>query len=91
MAAILEQNERLNLEVVVFVENDQEAGKKRAFQLKRMISKSSTTDVKNQVRLSWFDAPEIIKGDDTASGVELSKGLLLFSRLITEEEREVSI
>ncbi len=91
ITSILEQNEHLNLEIVVFVENDQEAARKRAFQLKRMISKNSSTDVSNQVRLSWFDEPETIKRSDTASGVELSEGLLLFSRLITEKEREVSI
>jgi tetratricopeptide (TPR) repeat protein len=91
ITTILEQNERLNLEVVIFVENDKEAARKRAFHLKRMISKNSNTDVKTQVRLSWFDAPETIKRDDTESGVELSEGLLLFSRLITEKEKEVSI
>ena len=91
ITSILEQNEHLQLEVVVFVENDEEVARKRAIHLKRMILKNSNTDVRNQVRLSWFDAPETIKRNDTVPGIDLSEGLLLFSHLITEKEKEVSI
>ena len=91
ITSILEQNEHLNLEVVVFVANDQEAARKRAIHLKRMIQENSKTDVGSQVRLSWFDAPETIKRNDAVPGIELSEGLLLFGRLITETEKEVSI
>ena len=91
ITSILEQNEHLHLEVVVFVENDEEAARKRAIHLKRMIQKNSKTHVGSQVRLSWFDAPETIKRNDTVPGIELSEGLLLFSRFITETEKEVSI
>ena len=91
ITSILEQNEHLHLEVVVFVENDEEVARKRAIHLKRMILKNSNTDVRNQVRLSWFDVPETIKRNDTVPGIDLSEGLLLFSHLITEKEKEVSI
>ena len=90
IASILAQDKRLNLEVVVFVENDREAARKRAFQFKRMIS-DINRDVENQVKLSWFDVPETITKRDTEKGVELSEGLLIFSRLLTETEKEVSI
>lgn len=91
ITSILEENDRLNLEVVVFVENDREAARLRAVTLKRMIVQNSTTDVSGQVRLSWFDAPETIEKRDSTSGVELSEGLLFFSRLIAENKKEVSI
>ncbi len=90
ITSILQQDERLDLEVVVFVENDREAARKRAFQFKRMIS-GTNKDVENQVKLSWFDVPETITKHDAEQGVELSEGLLIFSRLITETEKEVSI
>ena len=91
IALILEHNQQLNLEVVVFVENDREAARKRAFEIRDLILKTSNTDLKKQVRLSWFDVPETIKIEDSAPGVELSEGLLLFSRSITEIGKEVSI
>ncbi len=91
ITSILEENDQVNLEVVVFVEHDREAARKRANALKRMIVQNSKTDVAGQVRLSWFDAPETIEKRDSISGVELSEGLLLFSRLITENNKEVSI
>ncbi len=91
LASILEQDERLTLEVVAFIENDREAARQRAFEIKKMILKMSDSDIKKQVRLSWFDAPETLQGQDGASAVELSEGLLLFSRLRPEQEKEVAI
>jgi tetratricopeptide (TPR) repeat protein len=91
ISSILEENDQVNLEVVVFVENDREAARKRAVALKRMIVQNSNTDVADQVRLSWFDAPETIERNNTVSGIKLSEGLLFFSRLTTENQKEVSI
>ncbi len=91
LASILEQDERLTLEVVAFIENDREAARQRAFEIKKMIIQMSDSDIKKQVRLSWFDAPETLQGQDGTSAVELSEGLLLFSRLRPEQEKEVSI
>ncbi len=91
IASILEHNQQLNLEVVVFVENDREAARKRALEIKDLILNASNTDLRKQVRLSWFDVPETIKTGDSAPGIELAEGLLLFSRLSTEIEKEVSI
>ena len=91
LASILEQDKELTLEVVAFIENDREAARQRAFEIKKMIMKMSDSDIKKQVRLSWFDVPETLQGQDGTSAVELSEGLLLFSRLRPEQEKEVSI
>ena len=91
ISAILQTDEHVHLEVVAFVENDREAAKKRAAEIKSMILKNSTTDVRNRVKLSWFDVPETITRHGAAAGVELSEGLLMFSRQIHEKEKEVSI
>jgi len=90
IVSILEQDERLSLEVVAFVENDREAARKRAIQIKHMIL-DLNRDVRSQVKLSWFDVPETITKHDAGQGVELPEGLLIFSRLTTETEKEVSI
>jgi len=76
---------------VVFIENDREAARQRAFEIKDMILKMSDLDINKQVRLSWFDEPETMQIQDDAPAVELSEGLLLFGRSKTEQEREVSI
>ncbi len=91
ITSILEMDERLNLEVVVFWEHDYEAARKRALQLKSMIVENSTQNLGKQVKLSWFDSPETIQKSDNASGVMLSEGLLLFGHLTTESEREITI
>ncbi len=51
----------------------------------------SDKDINKQVGLSWFDVPETMRVKDGAPAVELSEGLLLFGRLIEEQERENSI
>jgi hypothetical protein len=81
----------LILEIVVFVENDRQAARHRAFEIKKMISEMSDIDTQKQVGLSWFDVPETIQVQDGTPAVELTEGLLLFGRPITEQEREVSI
>lgn len=91
IAAILDDDEKLELEIVVFIENDREAARKRAFEIKKIINSLTTTDIKSRVRMSWFDVPEAIKRDDADPGVNLSEGLLLFSQLFQEKEKEVSI
>ena len=91
IAAILDGDEELKLEIIVFVENDWEAARKKALALKNMIMTLSNSDVRNRVRLSWFDVPETIQRGDAGPGVSLSEGLLLFSHLTKEKEREVSI
>ena len=91
LASILGQDKMLTLEVVVFVENDREAARQRAFEIKKMISEMSDKDINKQVGLSWFDVPETMRVKDGAPAVELSEGLLLFGRLTEEQERGNSI
>lgn len=91
ISAILENNALLHLEVVAFVENDREAARKRAAEIKSMIVKNSKADVRDRVKLSWFDAPETITNHVGASGFELPEGLLMFTRQLNEREKEVSI
>ena len=91
ISAILEQDKHLSLEVIAFVENDLEAAKQRALEIKSMIVKNSKVDMQNRVKLSWFDTPETIKRRGDESGAELSESLLFFSRQINEKDKEVSI
>jgi tetratricopeptide (TPR) repeat protein len=91
LASILEQDKELTLEVVAFIENDREAARQRAFEIKKMILKMSDSDIKKQVRLSWFDVPETLQGQDGTPAAELTEGLLFFAHLTTEHDLEVSI
>lgn len=91
LASILEQDKELTLEVVAFIENDREAARQRAFEIKKMIIQMSDSDIKKQVRLSWFDAPETLQGQDGTPAAELTEGLLFFAHLTTEHDLEVSI
>lgn len=91
IAAALDHDPSLNLEIVVFIENDREAAKKRALSMKKMISTLSNTDVKRRVGLSWFDIPETIQTVDTSRSVILSEGLLLFTHLTKKTEKGTSI
>ena len=56
-----------------------------------MISTLGTKDLKKRVGLSWFDVPEKIQTEDAGESVMLSEGLLLFTHLTKETERETSI
>ena len=91
LASILEQDKELTLEVVAFIANDREAARQRAFEIKKMIIQMSDSDIKKQVRLSWFDAPETLQGQDGTPAAELTEGLLFFAHLTTEHDLEVSI
>jgi hypothetical protein len=91
IAAGLEQNPSLNLEIVVFMENDREAAKERALNMKKMISSLSSADIRRRVGLSWFDVAEKIQTTGTDQDVTLSEGLLLFTHLKGKMEREESI
>lgn len=91
IAAALDEDQSLNLEIVVFIENDSEAAKERALNMKKIITTLSNADVKSRVGLSWFDVPETIRIANAEQGVVLSEGLLLFTHLVTEMEKEISI
>jgi tetratricopeptide (TPR) repeat protein len=88
ISSILKHNQRMNLEVVVFVENDSEAARNKALEIKRILVDVGGTNLKNQVRLSWFDVPETIDSQgDKVKGV-LSEGLLFFCRLEINNKKE---
>jgi len=91
IAAALDENESLNLEIIVFIENDREAARELALKMKKMISALINADVKKRLRLSWFDVPETIQTVDADQSVLLSQGLLLFTHTTTETEKEASI
>ena len=91
ITAALEQNDSLNLEIVVFIENDGEAAKERALAMKKMIARLSDENVNRRVGVSWFDVPERLQTANTKQSVTLSEGLLLFTHLKSGTEREKSI
>ena len=91
LVSILETDDHLRLEIVVFVENDREAAQQRAFDIKNMIVQMSDRSIGKQIGLSWFDVPEIMQIQDNQSTVDLAEGVIFFSRLTTELKREKSI
>jgi tetratricopeptide (TPR) repeat protein len=91
IVSALDEDQWLNLEIVVFIENDREAAMERALNMKKMISTLSSSDVNRRVGVSWFDVPETIQSADTDQSVILSEGMLLFTHLKTETDRETSI
>ena len=91
IVSALDEDQWLNLEIVVFIENDREAAKERALNMKKMISTLSSSDVNRRVGVSWFDVPETIQSADTDQSIILSEGMLLFTHLKTETDRETSI
>ena len=90
IASILEDNSDLDLEVVVFVENDLEAAHKRALEIKRLI-KNTGKDVSDRVKLSWFDVPEHIQPHNGESDGKISESILLFSHIPVNFNKEASI
>lgn len=90
VASILEDNRYLGLEVVTFVENDLEAARKKAIEIKNLI-KGTEKNVSDRVRLSWFDTPELILSPNGKIEGELSESILLFSQVMTNFSKETSI
>ena len=90
IVTMLENNNQLRLDIVVFIENDLEMARQIAIDLKRLIISSSETNIKNRIKLSWFKEPESITLRDDVS-VELAEGLLMFSSHVPAHEKEVSI
>jgi len=87
----LEQDQTLNLEVVVFIENDLEAARETAVNIKKQISAISSAGTQGRVGVSWFDVPETIQKPDGGQDDSLSEGLLLFTHRTKGIERGTSI
>ncbi|MBT8332819.1 MAG: tetratricopeptide repeat protein [Deltaproteobacteria bacterium] len=87
---MLENNQQLRLDIVVFIENDLEMARQIAIDLKRLMISSSEKNIKNRIKLSWFKEPESITLRDDVS-VELAESLLIFSSHLPAHEKEVSI
>lgn len=91
IAAALDQDQSLSLEIVVFIENDREAARERAMNTKKLISALTDTDVQYRLGLSWFDEPEIVRSADSHEWVILSEGLLMFTHRAMQTDKETSI
>lgn len=87
LAAILGSERRIQLDVVVFKENDIVYAHNRARDIKKMLVDMGGKDIGKRVKLSWFDEPEVIERKDKQP-IELTKGLLIFSSVI-ENKQEV--
>jgi len=90
LAAILERNSQIVLEIVVFVNNDLEMARQKARDIRDMISQLARKPVAGQIKLSWFDEPEITQREGPGS-VAIGESVLLFSHLMSENTKEVSI
>lgn len=90
IASMLKDHTYFGLEVVVFVENDLEAAKKRAIEIKHLI-KNTGKDISDRVKLSWFDVPEFIQSQNGKMEGSLSESVLLFSQLPVNLNKETSI
>ena len=91
ITSILKNNQNLTLEVVIFVENDPEAARDKAFDIKRIIVDTGGQELSNQVKVSWFGEPEELVNSDGAVEPELSDGIMLFSRLRADKQEEQKI
>lgn len=87
LAATLESDTRLLLDIVVFNENDSDSAHERALLLKDKLMELTHADLDRRVRLSWFAEAETVERTGKEP-VELAEGLLIFST-IAESKREV--
>lgn len=75
IAAIMEENKRLRINVVTFVNGDKELAKKRSFEIRRQLLAGHPDINYSRILLSWFDKPDKIK---TSEGVKIINETVLF-------------
>lgn len=89
--SILQANNHMQLEIVVFSEKNLEKARMRAMAIKNILHQEAGPDITARVAFSWFDSPEIIHTTQSESHT-LKNSLLLFSTInATQNNTEVSI
>lgn len=88
--SILEANTDINLEVVIFSENNRLTAKKKAFAIKEILAENSSETLSNRIALSWLDSPEPATVNNEKQ-FSLSDSLLIFSTTSHQPNKEVSI
>jgi len=91
IAAIIKHNPTMMLEVVAFVENDLEAARNMAVAVKKRLVDTGGMEMSDQVRLSWFNDPEIVRVGDEIEPLRLNESVFLFARPQKEYKREDSV
>ena len=85
----LREAPNLSIDIVCFFENDEQAARKKAIQLKKNIVAMLGEQAKTRVRLSWFGEKEFVQ---TENGVhELSESFLIFGRYDNIQRKETKI
>ena len=89
VAEILERNQRLRIEVVVFVDNDMELARSRGLMIRDVLESITRADTAGRIGLSWFASVEPV--NTGPEGLGLTEGLLLFGRDSREINGEATI
>lgn len=87
LAAIMDSDRRIRLDIVVFNASNSVSAYNRANELKKILVDMAANGIEERIKLSWFDEPEVIERENMQP-VELTEGLLIFSSVI-EEKQEV--
>lgn len=90
LAAMLESNKRLRLDIVVFKDGDIEGARQKAWMLKRQISSLTRHESGDRIKLSWYGEPEKIQITENED-YELPEGVLIFGSYIPEQAKEMRI
>lgn len=88
--SILKANPALNLEIVVFSENNGPSAWQRALEIKEILVGEPSQELGDRIALSWLDNPEI-STVNASKKFTLTNSLLLFSRTSNQTSKEVSI
>lgn len=78
IASMLNTSQNLVVEIVAFVENDIEAARSKALDIKDMLNDLGGTEIRTRIKLSWFDSAETITLRDGTLETILPEGILLF-------------
>lgn len=88
VAAILEKNKHLQLEIVVFADQAPERARHRAHIIKQLLTSTSAEEIGSRIGLSWLGCPQPVTVSDNTT-MELPEGLLVFSRDQSHKKEEV--
>ncbi len=75
IAAIMEKNKELTINVITFVAGDKELAKERSFEIRRQIQAGHPNIDSSRILLSWFGEPDKVK---TPEGLKIINETVLF-------------
>ena len=88
IAEILKKNRELKLEIVVFADRAPERARQRAHLIKQLLMSGGAEDIGARIGLSVLGSPQPLAAPGQTT-LELTEGLLLFSKNTTPQKKEV--